>query len=82
VAYVRKVRTASGAVAVQIARMDEVTFLRSLRSCSRSDMAELGTRTKCVGGRWDHRESVPTGEGRIVLDVVRYTVMTTRRNMD
>jgi hypothetical protein len=57
VAYVRKVRTASGAVAVQIARMDEVTFLRSLRSCSRSDMAELGTRTKCVGGRWDHRET-------------------------
>jgi hypothetical protein len=45
-------------------------------------MAELGTRTKCVGGRWDHRESVPTGEGRIVLAVVRYTVMTTRRNMD
>jgi hypothetical protein len=27
-------------------------------------------------------ESVPAGEGRIVLDVVRYTVVTTRRSMD
>jgi len=27
-------------------------------------------------------ESVPAGEGRIVLDVVRYIVVTTRRSMD
>lgn len=26
--------------------------------------------------------SVPAGEGRIVLDVVRYTVVTTRWSMD
>jgi len=49
---------------------------------SSSGMAELGMRAKCVGGRWDHLESVPAGEGRIVLDVVRSIVVTTRRNMD
>jgi hypothetical protein len=27
-------------------------------------------------------ESVPAGEGRIALDVVRYTAMATRWNMD